>query len=244
MTTILRPNPDAAHLLVVDDEEGIRTLAKRYFTANGFKVSTVGGGHELLAVLDREHVDLILLDLGLPGDDGLDLTRLLHDTWRGPVIIISGRGDSVDRVLGLELGADDYVAKPFDLRELLARVRSVLRRSRATRAAQRADRRIRFANYTLDPEARRLTRADGDEVPLTTGEFELLSAFLERPGRVLSRDELVTRLYGRAAGPFDRSIDMQVRRLRQKIESDPARPMLIKAVRGAGYLFAAQLEGA
>jgi DNA-binding response OmpR family regulator len=244
MTPIPRPNPDTAHLLVVDDEKDILALAKRYFTTHGFKVSTAGDGDELRAVLGRGQVDLVLLDLGLPGDDGLELTRFLHDTWRGPLIIISGRGDSVDRVVGLELGADDYVTKPFDLRELLARVRSVLRRSRAVRAVQHPGRRIRFASYTLDLEARRLTQAGDDEVPLTTGEFELLSAFLEHPGRVLSRDELVTRMHGRDAGPFDRSIDMLVQRLRRKIEPDPAQPMLIKAVRGAGYLFTAKLEGA
>ena len=234
----------AVHLLVVDDDVEIFELARRYFGQHGFRVSGAADGFAMRRLLSEETVDLVLLDLGLPGEDGLDLTRYLRASWRGPVIIVSGREDSIDRVVGLELGADDYVSKPFDLRELLARVRSVLRRSseRTISPESPQGERLRFAGFTLDRAARRLTAGDGKTVPLTTREYELLQIFVDRPNRVLSRDDLIERMHGRDAGPFDRSVDMQVGRLRRKIESDPARPELIKSVRGAGYLFAARPE--
>ncbi len=232
---IAAPKP---HVLVVDDDPAIIELTRRYFSAHGFRVSGVTNGAAMRDVLAGEHVDLVLLDLGLPGEDGLDLTRHLHDHWRGAVIIITGRGDAVDRVVGLEIGADDYVTKPFDLRELLARVRSVLRRSEAqTRPGGTAI--VRFAGFRMDCAARSLHAADGSVVALTTGEFDLLRVLVEHPNRVLSRDDLISRIHGRAAGPYDRAVDVQIGRLRRKIEADPTRPELIKSVRGAGYMLAA-----
>lgn len=244
-------SPDAAtrpaHLLVVDDDDEIARLIVRYFSSHGFRVSCVGDGAQMRRLLAAETVDIVMLDLGLPGEDGLSLTRYLREHWRGPVIIITGRGETVDRVVGLELGADDYVAKPFDLRELLARVRSVLRRAAdaAAPAAPCATPPVYvFEDHVLDARARTLRAPDGHDIPLTTGEFALLHAFVEQPGQVLSRDRLMTRLHGRDAGPFDRSIDVQIGRLRKKIEPDPAQPKLIKSIRGAGYLFAAPVHSA
>lgn len=235
---------DSMHLLVVDDDPEILDLLRRYFMSQNFRVTTAANGAGMREVLARTSVDLVLLDLGLPGEDGFELTRHLHQHWTGPVIIITGRGESVDRVVGLELGADDYVTKPFDLRELLARVRSVLRRStspsRGRADAEHAS--FRFSGFRLDPRTRALSTLRGDPVSLTTREYELLRVFLDQPNRVLSRDNLMDRLHGRDAGPFDRAIDVQVGRLRRKIEADPAQPELIKAVRGAGYLFTARIE--
>ena len=232
------------HLLVVDDDAEILTLIERYFGSQEFRVSTAINGTAMRAAIQAYTIDIVLLDLGLPGEDGLDLTRYLRTHWKGAIIIVSGRGESVDRVVGLELGADDYVTKPFDLRELLARVRSVLRRAtpasldRATADAPA----IEFAGFRLNPDARMLVGPQNSEVPLTTGEFELLCIFLDHPNRVLSRDQLMGFMHGRDAGPFDRAIDVQIGRLRRKIERDPAKPELIKAVRGAGYLFAARVQ--
>jgi DNA-binding response OmpR family regulator len=229
------------HLLVVDDDAEIRAMISRYFGTHGFKVSSAGDGAALRAAIAAETIDIVLLDLGLPREDGLELTRWLRERWRGAIIIVTGRGDSVDRVVGLELGADDYVAKPFDLRELLARARSVLRRTQP--APQSAtDDRLAFAGFQLHADARRLIGPDGADVALTTGEFELLQAFLAAPGRVLTRDELIEQMHGRSAGPYDRAIDVQVGRLRRKIERDSASPELIKSVRGAGYLFTARVQ--
>jgi DNA-binding response OmpR family regulator len=236
------PNP--VHLLVVDDDPDVLDLLRRYFTGQGFRVSTAASGDGMDAVLVREAVDIVLLDLGLPDEDGLELTRRLRNTWHGALIIITGRGDSVDRVVGLELGADDYVTKPFELRELLARVRSVLRRTTATTSDEGGDpgaTTIRFADYRLDPLGRTLHTAHGDCVALTTGEYELLRVLVEHSNRVLSRDDLMEHLHGRDAGPFDRAIDVQIGRLRRKIESDPAHPELIKSVRGVGYLFSVRV---
>jgi two-component system, OmpR family, response regulator len=244
---LMDPSPSREpHLLVVDDDADILDLARRYFGAQGFRVSAVADGASMRTTLAQGSVDLVLLDLGLPGEDGLDLTRYLRTHWGGPVIIVTGRGESVDRVVGLELGADDYVTKPFDLRELLARIRSVLRRTRGGGAAAQPavpppdEGSVRFAGYRLDPAARELRTDAGDPVALTAGEYALLQVFLDRPNTVLSRDHLISRLHGRDAGPYDRAVDVQIGRLRRKLEVDPARPVLIKSVRGAGYLFAAK----
>lgn len=236
--------PDPLHLLVVDDDSGVLDLLRRYFTGQGFVVLTAANGAQMREVLARNSVDLVLLDLGLPGEDGFELTRQLRRNWNGALIIITGRGESVDRVVGLELGADDYVTKPFDLRELLARVRSVLRRSAASSTAVGDPREapLRFANFRLDPLGRTLHTSDGAPVALTTGEFDLLRAFLQSPNRVLSRDDLMDRIHGRNAGPYDRAIDVQIGRLRRKIEPDPANPQFIKSVRGAGYVFSARVN--
>jgi DNA-binding response OmpR family regulator len=231
-----------ARLLVVDDDPDIVLLIVRYFSAHGFHVTTASGGDAMREAIAREPVDLVLLDLGLPGEDGLELTRYLRERWRGPIIIVTGRGESVDRVVGLELGADDYVTKPFDLRELLARIRSVLRRtSERARDGAAADGAFEFAGFRLDPRSRELRDGAGSIVDLTTGEYALLKLLVEHPNRVLSRDDLMSWMHGRDAGPYDRAIDVQIGRLRRKIETDPGQPALIKSVRGAGYLFAAKV---
>ena len=239
------PNTDARpHILVVDDDAEIAALLLRYLGNNGFRISIAGNGTQLRAALRDQKVDLILLDLGLPDEDGFTLLREFQRSWHGPVIVISGRGESVERVVGLELGADDYITKPFDLRELLARIRSVLRRTRPepAPAAPAPAGRLEFDRLQFDAVARRLLDRDGNDIALTTGEFELLQAFLDRPNQVLSRDQLMNALHSREAGPFDRAIDVQIGRLRKKIELDPAQPQLIKSVRGAGYLFAAPVR--
>ena len=246
-------NSTAAHLLVVDDDVEVTHVLHRYFTAQGFRVSTAENGAGMRSVIAAQQVDIVMLDLGLPDEDGFTLTRHLREHWRGPVIIVSGRGESVDRVVGLELGADDYVTKPFDLRELLARVRSVLRRSTVTGhaaspsaegpAETASDRgRYCFDEYVLDMRAHTLHDPAGREIDLTSGEFALLRVFLEHPNQALTRDALMTHLHGREAHAFDRSIDMQVGRLRRKIENTPSCPRRIKSVRGVGYLFAPTVE--
>ena len=234
--------PTVPHLLAVDDDREILDIIERYFGKQGFAVTTAVDGDGLRRALAAHAIDVVLLDLGLPGDDGLTLTRELRKHWNGAVIIVTGRDDSVDRVVGLELGADDYVTKPFDLRELLARVRSVLRRIPPARLAAPGGAVARFAGFRLDLRSRELVDGDGRAVALTSGEFDVLRAFVEQPNRVLSRDDLMNNIHGRDAGPYDRAIDMQIGRLRRKIEADPANPALIKAVRGAGYLFAPTVE--
>jgi len=232
------------HLLVVDDDQDIVDILKRYFTGQGFEVAVAADGVAMREVIDSQYIDVVLLDLGLPGEDGFSLTRYLRERWRGALIIVTGRGDSIDRVVGLELGADDYVTKPFDLRELLARVRSVLRRASeaATSNASSAQDVVRFGGFRLNVGSRELTDPTGRAIPLTTGEYDLLGAFLTNPNRVLSRDDLMNRVHGRDAGPFDRAIDVQIGRLRRKMETDPALPALIKSVRGAGYIFTVRVE--
>jgi len=231
-------------LLVVDDDTGVLDLLRRYFTGQGFEVSTAANGAEMRDALTRTAVDLVMLDLGLPGEDGFELTRQLRKSWNGALIIITGRGESVDRVVGLELGADDYVTKPFDLRELLARVRSVLRRAHQNATPDDAANQVafQFGNFLLSPQSRTLRTTGGATIALTTGEYELLRVLVEHPNRVLSRDNLMEHIHGRNAGPFDRAIDVQIGRLRRKVESDPANPELIRSVRGAGYLFSARVS--
>jgi two-component system OmpR family response regulator len=234
--------PPSAHLLVVDDDPEVILLIVRYLSAQGFRVTSAADGSQMREAIAREAVDLVLLDLGLPGEDGLALTRYLRERWRGPVIIVTGRGEPVDRVVGLELGADDYVTKPFDLRELLARIRSVLRRTAERAPAISSDGgSFAFAGFRLDPRSRELRDPRGASVDLTTGEYALLKLLVEHPNRVLSRDDLMSWMHGRDAGPYDRAVDVQIGRLRRKIEADPAEPALIKSVRGAGYLFAAKV---
>ncbi|HVJ62747.1 MAG TPA: response regulator [Tahibacter sp.] len=237
---------DSPRLLAVDDDREVLELLVRYFTKQGFHVSTASDGEEMHRTLTADTVDLVLLDLGLPGEDGLTLTRYLREHWHGAVIIVTGRDDSVDRIVGLELGADDYVTKPFELRELLARVRSVLRRfapaEKQLSGASSPRDVVMFAGFRFDLAARSLRGPDGAPIALTSGEFDLLRAFVLQPNRVLSRDTLMNGIHGREAGPFDRAIDMQIGRLRRKIELDPNQPELIKSVRGAGYLFVPAVE--
>jgi len=235
------------HIAVLDDETDITQLLAGYLQAHGFRVTEVHAGAQLLALMERDAPALVLLDLGLPGEDGLAIARRLRERWRCGLVIVTGRGDAVDKIVGLEIGADDYVTKPFDLRELLARVRAVLRRvepagvGAGQPAAARADgpTRLRFAGWTLDLAARRLSAPEGHDVALTGGEFDLLRAFADSPGRVLSRDQLLERTRGREAAPFDRTVDVQIGRLRKKIEADPQNPGIIKSVRGAGYIMVA-----
>ena len=244
-------NP-SLHIAVVDDEVDITQLLASYLAAQGYRVTQLHSGRALAELMPRDPPALVLLDLGLPGEDGFAVARQLREHWRCGLVIVTGRGDAVDKVVGLEVGADDYVTKPFDLRELLARIKAVLRRlapQSASAAAPLAGvaapapatpasrERLGFEGWQLDLAARRLTDPQGREVPLTTGEFDLLSAFLHHPGRVLSRDTLLEQTRGREAGPFDRTIDVQVGRLRKKLELDAENPQIIKSVRGAGYIF-------
>lgn len=233
--------PVAHGVLIVDDDPQVSELLQDYLEGHGFRVHAVANGERMRLALARQPVDLVLLDLGLPGEDGLTLMRWLRAHWEGPVIILTGRGEAVDRVVGLELGADDYIAKPFDLRELLARLRAVLRRTNASNAAP-GGAILAFQGFRLDTKGRTLQRECGTDVPLTNGEYALLLAFLQAPHRVLSRDELLNATHGRDAGPYDKTIDVQVGRLRRKIERDASQPELIKAVRGAGYLLTADVR--
>jgi len=233
----------ATHIAIVDDEPDITALLGNYLQAQGFRVTQLHSGRTLMATMAADPPSLVLLDLGLPGEDGFSIARQLREHWRCGLVIVTGRGDAVDKVVGLEVGADDYVTKPFDLRELLARVKAVLRRiapAEAPAAAMvntaPARDRFRFADWELDTAARRLADAQGRESALTGGEFDLLCAFVRHPGRVLSRDFLLEQTRGRDGGPFDRTIDVQVGRLRKKLEADPDDPQIIKSVRGAGYI--------
>jgi DNA-binding response OmpR family regulator len=232
----------APHILVIDDDAEIGALLTRYFVGHGYRVSVAGDGAEARACLRNQDIDLVLLDLGLPDGDGLSLLRDFQAFWSGPVIVVSGRGESIERVVGLELGADDYVSKPFDLRELLARVRSVLRRAQSHPTPGGAARSLDFDGLRLDTGSRRLLDREGVDIGLTSGEFDLLLVLLSRPNQVLTRDELMNVLHGREAGPYDRSIDVQIGRLRRKIEPDPSHPSVIKSVRGAGYMLTAHVS--
>ncbi len=231
---------DNGHILVVDDQQEIRDVVQEYLTGEGFRVSTANDGAGMRRVLSQAPADLVILDLMLPGEDGLTLARALRSQSGIGIIILTGRGETVDRIIGLEMGADDYLPKPFHLRELLARVKSVLRRVQsrtAEGAPQPARSRARFAGWSLDLSSRELTSPAGEEVRLTTGEFDLLAAFVSNANQVLSRDRLLDLARNREAGPFDRTIDVQVGRLRRKLEDDPQNPTLIKTVRGSGYIF-------
>ena len=231
------------HLLVVDDDREIRSLVAQFLTKHGFRVTGVRDGAEMMRTLDGARVDLIVLDLMLPGEDGLSLCRRLRatpQTAQTPVIMLTAMGEETDRIVGLEMGADDYLAKPFSPRELLARIKAVLRRVSAPPVAgapAAAGTVLRFEGWSLDLTKRELRSPDGVLVQLSAGEYDLLVAFVEHPQRVLTRDQLLDLARGRSAVPFDRSVDVQVSRLRRKIEPDPAEPTLIKTVRGGGYLF-------
>ncbi len=230
------------HILIVDDHREIRDLVSRALGKEGFRVSTAADGKAMRQVLADARIDLILLDLMLPGEDGLTLCRDLRAKSAVPIIMLTAKGDEVDRVIGLEMGADDYLSKPFGTRELTARIKAVLRRAQGAptaRAAQPAGHVFRFDRWALNADSRELLRDDGVVVPLSTGEYDLLLALIERPQRVLSRDQLLDLARGRAGGAFDRSIDTQVSRLRKKIEHDPGDPKIIKTVWGGGYVFAA-----
>lgn len=234
------------HILIVDDDREIRDLLSRFLLKHGLRVSTAADGREMAAVLDDGAIDLIVLDLMLPGEDGLTLTRNLRANRSNqgrdiPIVMLTAMGEETDRIIGLEMGADDYLAKPFNPRELLARIKAVLRRSEAlpakTTVTEGEDGGLCFGGWTLNIHSRVLTNPEGEGVTISGGEFELLQAFVTHPGRVLNRDQLLDMARGRDAQPFDRSVDVQVSRLRKKIEPDAKNPTLIKTVRGGGYIF-------
>jgi two-component system OmpR family response regulator len=230
-----------AHILVVDDDREIRDLLGRFLTKHGYRVTAAQDGKDMRRALADWHIDLVVLDLMLPGEDGLSLCRDLRAKSQIPVIMLTMMGEETDRIIGLEMGADDYLPKPFNPRELLARMKAVLRRAQCVPATPAtAGRRILgFCGWRLDLGLRRLESPQGLIVDLSAGEFDLLVAFVEHPQRVLSRDQLLDLTHGRAEAPFDRSVDMQLSRLRHKIETNPKEPELIKTVRGGGYVFTA-----
>lgn len=230
---------DNKKILVVDDDSGLRELLQEYLTSQGYEVGAVADGLAMEQYLQLHTVSLIILDLMLPGEDGLSLARKLRARGNLPIIMLSARGEDVDRIIGLEVGADDYLAKPFNPRELLARIRAVLRRhdeSQLNSAADENALKYRFGSFQLDLNSRVLLK-DGQEVSLTAGEFNLLRIFVEHPNRVLNRDTLMDLMKGYERSPFDRSIDVRVTRLRRKIELDPATPEYVRTVWGEGYLF-------
>ena len=232
------------HILVVDDHDEIRDLLGRYLDQHGYDVSLADGGEAMKAILNKKSVDLVVLDIMMPGDDGLTLCRWLREHNGPPVIMLTAMSEEADTVIGLEMGADDYVSKPFSPRELLARIKALLRRMSCVAKEDTASNRseIRFKGWSLDLNQRQLEREDGLLVALSTAEFLLLKVFLEHSRKVLSRDQLMDLTKGREALPFDRSIDNQISRLRKKIEPDPKKPRLIKTVWGGGYMFAEEAQ--
>jgi len=234
----------AQHLLLVDDDKELCALLSKFLNRHGYRVSLAHNGNEMVAILETSRINLVILDLMLPGEDGLALCRRIRATSSLPIIMLTAMADEVDRIIGLEMGADDYLAKVANPRELLARVRAVLRRVGAPEATAAADqsRILEFAGWRLDVTHRQLISSKGALVPLRAGEFDLLLVLAERPQRVLSRDQLLDLSRGRSANVFDRSIDVQISRLRRKIEPDPKEPVLIKTVRSGGYILAASVN--
>ena len=240
------PDQTVPHILVVDDDREIRDLLNRFLVKHGLRVSTARDGTEMSRILDGAAIDLVVLDLMLPGEDGLSLCRKLRSTTSLPVIMLTAMGEDTDRIVGLEMGADDYLAKPFNPRELLARINAVLRRQAAAKVASATEGAsvLSFAGWRIDLRLRELRNPDGARVAMTSAEFDLLQTFCERPGRVLSRDSLLDLTQGRSAGSFERSIDVLVSRIRRKIETDPQDSSMIKTVRSGGYLFTPTVEAA
>lgn len=234
-------------LLVVDDDPDVRELIQDYFSDNGFRVVEAKDATAMRSAIEASVPDVVLLDVGLPGEDGLSLARYLREHHDVGIIMVSGAGETVDRIIGLEVGADDYVTKPFDPRELHARVKCVLRRyqrsgepqdeANARTTANKSNGKLSVGDYTLDLNSRQLLGMDEIEIPTTAMEFDLLQVFAERPNRAMSRDQLLSLTQGRDWDPYDRSIDIRIARLRKKIETDPDKPQVIKTVRGVGYMF-------
>ncbi|MCP5080130.1 MAG: response regulator [Alphaproteobacteria bacterium] len=233
----------AEHIVVCDDEPDIRDTVSEYLELQGYRVSPVDGGLALRELVDIEDVDVVILDIMMPGEDGLSLARFLRERGDTGIIMLTASGETVDRIIGLEMGADDYLAKPVDLRELLARIKAVLRRTTVQAAtpgaasASSSENVVHFGNCLLDIEQHKLFAADGEEIAITAMEFNLLKVFADHSGRVLNRDQLLEMAHDRDWDPFDRSIDIRISRLRKKIELDPAKPQIIKTVRGVGYIF-------
>ncbi|HHQ4902380.1 response regulator [Aeromonas veronii] len=236
-------NQGSTHILVVDDHSEIRDLLKRFLEQHGLRVSCARDGKEMKRLLEEREFDLLVLDLMMPGEDGLTLCRELRVKSNLPIIMLTAMGEETDRIIGLEMGADDYLAKPFNPRELLARIKAVMRRTQAETqpATETLTRDLRFDRWLLDVNRRELVDEDGVGLSLSTAEFDLLKVFLERPQRVLSRDQLLDLARGREAVAFDRAIDTLVSRLRRKLERDPKNPELIKTIWGGGYMFSADV---
>jgi two-component system phosphate regulon response regulator OmpR len=245
---LLRPGPGEGvekkqRVLVVDDEAAIREMLAEYLDSHGFEVMAADSGKTMRELLAKHVPDVVLLDVNLPGEDGLTLARYVRERFDLPIIMVTAADEVVDRVVGLEVGADDYLTKPFDPRELRARIKTVLRRYQRPSAAPAAStgdkttQRVPFGRCTLDLDTRQLLDADNREIPLTSMEFDLLKIFAERPNRVLTRDQILNLTRNRDWDPFDRSIDIRIARLRKKIEADPDKPTTLKTVRGSGYMF-------
>ncbi len=236
-----------AHILIVDDDQKVRLLLRRCFEGEGFRVTEAARGAEAVPAVSKNDFDLVTLDLTLPDMDGLSVARQIREQSALPIIMVTGKGELIDRVIGLEVGADDYISKPFHLREVLARVRAVLRRTRESSAKPRLKKKtcystVRFDRWVLDRERRELQTVDGTSCTLTTAEFGLLEIFIDHPNRVLTRNQIMDLLKGKEWSPHDRSIDNLVARLRRKIEPSDSSPSLIKTVRGLGYTFAVRTE--
>src|SRR4051812_6496696 len=227
---------EAVRVLIVDDDPAIRQMLSEYLGEHGYAVAVAASGDAMRAELERARPAVVLLDVGLPGEDGLTLARFLRERYEVGIIMVTGAADVVDRVAGLEVGADDYIAKPFDPRELRARLKSVLRRLEK-KDASKPHNRVSIGSCWLDLKSRTLSDARGREVPITSMEFDLLKTLVEHPNQVLTRDQLLTLTRNREWEPYDRSIDIRITRLRRKLEDDPARPRVIKTVRGAGYMY-------
>ena len=228
---------EAAHIVVVDDDQDVRETVAEYLRRNGFAVSEADGGKALREVMTSRPIDLALLDINMPGDDGLTLAREIRSSGDAGIIMLTANSDDLDKIVGLEVGADDYVTKPFNPRELLARVKAVLRRARSGGSPATLGREVQMGKCRLNLDERKLFESDGAEVPLTSMEFDLLRTFAENPRRVLSRDQLLDLAHSKEMEPFDRSIDTRVTRIRRKIEPDPGKPDCIRTVRGAGYVY-------
>jgi len=235
----VRPNP---HILVVEDDHEISALIIRFLRANDLRVSAAHSANEMDRILENGRVDLVILDIMLPGEDGFSICRRLRKSSNLPIVMLTAKGDDIDRIMGLEIGADDYLPKPFNPRELLARIRAVLRRS--SEGIPRDSKILTFHGWCLDPNTRQLRNPEGARVALTGGEFDLLLAFCLHPRRILSRDQLIDLARGRDAAPFERSVDVCVSRLRQKLERQSTDPALIQTIRSGGYMFVADVKSA
>lgn len=231
--------PDLPKILVVDDDADLRWMVNKYLSKYDFAVTLAEDGNKMREALERETFDLAILDVNLPGEDGLSLARYLRSNYQIGIIMLSAAAEVLDRIVGLEMGADDYVTKPFEPRELLARVKSVLRRAQNSESAdnQKAGNRVQFGEFSLDLESHQLLDKDNQPISLTSMEFDLLKAFADNPNKVLNRDQLLSLSHNRDWDPFDRSIDIRITRLRRKIETHPSKPQIIKTVRGVGYIF-------
>jgi two-component system OmpR family response regulator len=235
---------NGSRILVVDDDADLRWMVEKYLSKHEFDVTLAEDGEKMREVLAEQKFDLAILDINLPGEDGLSLARYLRSNYRIGIIMLSAAAEVFDRIVGLEMGADDYVTKPFEPRELLARVKSVLRRFQESVEPEEASgSRVQFGEFTLDLDAHQLFDRDDQPISLTSMEFDLLKAFAENPNKVLNRDRLLSLSHNRDWDPFDRSIDIRITRLRRKIEVEPSRPQIIKTVRGAGYIFVTRTSG-